>query len=453
MLQLVSKISICLYVVLLLIAVPACKSKKKSEISGTPILAFEVKNDLKVDPSIAAMTIQLPAAQQNNYWYGGNSLQDQSIENIAKEYKFKKGNQVTLKKVADIWSGYRSGNENRYVFAPIIKGDEIITLDASALLSSYDIVKKKRIWEVRIFPRQWLKNYQNPKISYHDGIIFASAGTNKIAAFDEKKQEIIWSKDLSSIPNSYPISDGKSVYFTTDDDKLYALDVQSGRIKWIHSAVLRTTAILGSASPIFYNNLVIASFASGELYALNKETSEVVWTMDLNTRNHLNSDFYLNDIDATPVIKNGVIYAIGNGGLMTALNAKNGQLLWKKELSSIIDFWVSGDFIYLINNDNKILAIYKKNGAIKWISDLPNLRKKDKLESKIIYNGVAMVQDKLVTVDNKGLLLFISPLDGKIESKIQLTGFQQLSHAPIAIGNRFYFHGLGRYSTSIVVME
>ena len=33
-----------------------------------------------------------------------------------------------------------------------------------------------------------------------------------------------------------------------------------------------------------------------------------------------------------------------------AINADNGNYLWKKEIAGITDFWLAGDFLFVINN-------------------------------------------------------------------------------------------------------
>jgi outer membrane protein assembly factor BamB len=222
-------------------------------------------------------------------------------------------------------------------------------------------------------------------------------------------------------------------------------------LQWFQSGILRTTAIFGAADPVIYKDSIIVSYSSGEIYGVNKKTGESLWSQNLNLSKATNSDFYLNDIDATPIAKDDMIYTIGNGGWMMAISTKNGNYLWRKEIAGIIDFWLAGDFLYVINNDNKLLAIHRKTGGIKWISQLPNLAKKDKLETRIIYSGVIMAGDKLVISNNSGALLIASPIDGKVE-KTFLVG-KRISHSPAVVGNKIYLHILGKYVVDLVEVE
>ena len=219
----------------------------------------------------------------------------------------------------------------------------------------------------------------------------------------------------------------------TKKNKTFALNAKSGEIKWIHYGISKALAIFGSAQPLVYNDVLIASYSSGEIYAINKKTGESLWTQDLNSNKAYNSDFFLNDIDATPLVKNDVVYAIGNGGLMKAISLKTGEDIWKKSIASVVDFWLAGDFLYVINSDNKLLAVYKKTGGIKWMVQLPDFRNPKKLATKFNYIGVIMAGDKLLASREDGELFIISPFDGKIEKTFSLN--KKVLHVPIIIEN------------------
>ncbi len=428
-------------IIFLVLIFSSCADNKKSYDHQKAISIFIDNSQLQIDKSLSKTTITIPAQKNSQYWYGFRSDKNQEIDNFLLEIK-------NLKKPGKLYSTYNSSLDHRLIFSPVIIDDRSYFLNSRGLLSAFDLKTQKVIWQTRIFPLKIFKNYQNPKISYNDGKIFAIAGSNRVVAVNRENGEIIWSKDISSIAISTPISDFKSVFFTTNDNKLYALDANNGEIKWVHFGISKNTAILGAANPVFYKNTVIASYSSGEIYAINKETGQSVWSQDLNLNKLTNSDFYLNDIDATPIIKNNIIYTIGNGGLMMAINLDRGNVIWKKELASISDFWVGGDFIYLINNDNKLIALYTKTGGIKWFTQLPNLVKTDKPESKIIYSGIVMAGDKLIITDTAGKLLFASPFDGKLEGEIKLD--QKTYQNAVIVNSRIYLNTVGGYNMNLI---
>lgn len=418
------------------------------------VSAFASIDPIRLDKSLEKVEIKLPAQKNNEDWNGSASFENQQIENFEKKYAPEHsffGNKIigiTLKKSSPTWFFYSGKIMSHFVFSPVIRDEKIYLLDTAGVLVARDLKTEKQIWKAQVFKKRFLKNYKIPKISYADGKIFAIAGVNQIAAVNAVDGTILWTKELASIPVSTPVSDGNMVYVSTNDNKLYAFAANSGDLEWTQSGIARQTAIFGSADPVIYKDFVIVSYSSGEIYGVKKKTGEAVWSEDLNLSKAVNSDFYLNDVDATPLVKDDVVYSIGNGGLMMAMRVKDGNYLWKKEIAGIVDFWGAGDFLFVVNNDNKLLAVSKKTGGIKWISQLPNLRKEKKPETKYIYSGVIMAGDKLVISRLDGDLLFISPLDGKIEKTFSID--KKISHTPIVVDGKIYVNSIGKYIIDLV---
>jgi outer membrane protein assembly factor BamB len=422
------------------------------------ISAFAAIDPIKLDPALEKAEIKLPKQQRNNLWDGSGSSQNQRIENFSKNFSpknsffsFKKSHEFSFKKSSQFWSFYSGNSVDHFVFYPIIKDEKVFILDTAAELVAYDMSKEKKLWKSQVFQKKFLKNYRAPKIGYSAGKIFAVAGVNKIAAVNEIDGKVLWSKNMASIPVSAPVCDGELVYVSTNDNKLYAFSKEDGELQWMQSGIVRTTAIFGASDPVIYKDLIIVSYSSGEIYAVRRKTGEAIWSQNLNVSKATNSDFYLNDIDATPLVKDGVIYSIGNGGIMMAIDAKSGNYLWKKEIAGIVDFWAAGGFLFVINNDNKLLAIHKKTGGIKWISQLPNLKKEKNPSTKILYNGVLMAGDKLLVSSSRGEILILSPIDGKLEQTFSIN--KKISHSPIVVDGKIYLHVVGKYLIDLIEIE
>ena len=454
-------ISNCFYkktlVILLLLCSTNCNSDKKYDKTKA-FPAQELVSDIKIDESLKNTEIKLPKAQINQIWLGSASKTNQEIENIDKRFYFESNgsffnekNEINLRRVWYKNIFYYEDFAKSFVYSPIITNQKIFNIDSSGDVSAFDIKSKELLWHKRVFEKLWLKNYKVAHLGACDNKLFAVAGVNQIKALSQDNGEILWQKDLSVIFNSTPICDGESVYISSSDNKTFALNVDNGEIKWIHYGIAKSLAIFGSAQPVVHKDVLISSYSSGEIYAINKKTGENLWSQDLNLNQVYNSDFFLNDVDATPLVKNDVVYAIGNGGLMKAISLKTGEDIWKKSIASVVDFWLAGDFLYVINSDNKLLAVYKKTGGIKWMVQLPDFKNPKKLATKFNYIGVIMAGDKLLASREDGELFIISPFDGKIEKTFSLN--KKVLHVPIIIENNLYFYGMNRYKTKLIELE
>lgn len=394
------------------------------------ILAFADSNSLEIDEKLAKTTIKIPKQTKNG-------------ENISFTPQ---NNEEFLDNIEKKWTALKPFLDNRFVFAPIFHQNKVFLLDPKGVLSSYYLENGKKIFKKRIFSKKYLKNYQNPKIALFKDKIFAITGTNEVKSVNATTGEVIWSKKIISLTNSTPISDGKLVFISTVDDKTYALKTNNGDLAWVASAVARPTAILGASRPIIDGNKLIVTYASGEIYALNKNNGELLWSQNLNLNRATDSDFYLNDIDSTPIIKGSTVFAVGNGGLMMAINKNSGDYLWKKEIASISDFWAASGFLFVVNNDGKLICLSQKAGKIKYIKQIPSFKKK-----KTIYNAIIMAGDKLLISDRHGRIIIANPQNGEIE-QIFKTG-QKISHRPIIIDGKIYFHSVGSWIVNLLTVS
>ncbi|MBM3590734.1 MAG: hypothetical protein FJX30_05135 [Alphaproteobacteria bacterium] len=441
---------------LLIIFLFSCSSDKKYDKSKA-IAVLNQDNRLIVDNNLDKIPINLPTPRNNVSWIGSSSLVNQNIENIAKNYSSKeigwffKKNDIHIKRTWYKNMFYIEDFAKSFVYSPVIINDKIFVLDSSGDLTSFLLTTKKTIWHKRVFNKLWLKNYKVAHLGACNNKLFAVAGVNQIKAINQDNGKILWEKDLSVIFNSTPICDGESVFITSSDNKTFALSATDGEIKWIHYGIPKSLAIFGNAQVVISQDLAIASYSSGEIYAINKKSGEELWSSELNSNQNFNSNFFLSDVDATPLVKDGVVYAIGNGGLMRAIVAKNGDEKWNLPIASVVDFWLAGDFLYVINNDNQLFAVYKKTGTIKWQVQLEKYRNPKKISSRHNYIGVVMAGNKLLVARQDGEMLIISPFDGKIEKNYSLN--KRILHAPIVIGNKIYFYGMSRFKTKLIELE
>ena len=110
----------------------------------------------------------------------------------------------------------------------------------------------------------------------------------------------------------------------------------------------------------------------------------------------------LNDIDADPVIDNGQVIAVGQGGRMVALDLITGQRLWELNIAGIATPWVAGDWIFVVTDQAKLLCIYRQNGHIRWITQLPQFVKAKSKKGEIDYSGPVLAGGRLIVTSSAG---------------------------------------------------
>jgi outer membrane protein assembly factor BamB len=79
-----------------------------------------------------------------------------------------------------------------------------------------------------------------------------------------------------------PVVMGDTIYFGSDDGNFYALDVESGYMRWVFKSGAEINSI-----PYADKDQVYFGSKDGKLYALSRETGQEVWTF--RTRSQINS--------------------------------------------------------------------------------------------------------------------------------------------------------------------
>ncbi len=191
---------------------------------------------------------------------------------------------------------------------------------------------------------------------------------------------------------------------TSEDNQIYSLKEDDGSTNWSQAASLEIAGVFGSASPAVGQGTVVAGFSSGELNAYRYENGRLVWQDALQRTSIRTSVSSLNDIDADPVIDNGQVIAVGQGGRMVALEILTGQRQWELNLAGIDTPWVAGDWIFVVTDQAKLICVYRQNGHIRWITQLPQFMKPKSKKGEIDYSGPVLAGDRLIVTGSNGAI-------------------------------------------------
>src|SRR3546814_16503434 len=101
------------------------------------------------------------------------------------------------------------------------------------------------------------------------------------------------------------------------------------------------------------------------------ENGRPVWQDTLARTGVATSVAMLSDIDASPAIDEGRVFAIGQGGRMAAVELATGQRVWEVNIAGISTPWAAGDWVYVVTSDARLLCPSRGTGKIRWATQLP----------------------------------------------------------------------------------
>jgi outer membrane protein assembly factor BamB len=247
---------------------------------------------------------------------------------------------------------------------------------------------------------------------------------------------IVWRVKPGGPLRGAPTVANGQLYVVTQDNQLFALDQGDGRTLWTQSGSLETQGVFGVAAPASAQGTVVAGFSSGELNAYRYENGRTVWADSLSRTSISTSVSSLADIDAEPVIDQGRVYAVGQGGRMVAVEILSGQRLWEQNLAGISTPWVAGEWIFVVTDDARLICLSRGNGRIRWITQLPRWRNEKKSTGPIHWVGPVLAGDRLYLASSRGAITAVSPTDGTIGTTIETKASYTLP--PLVANNMLY---------------
>jgi outer membrane protein assembly factor BamB len=419
------------------------KKKPTTPTVGARIAVLGAESAIQVDPNLAAAPVTLPAMTQNDAWAqpGGNA--SKSVGHLAL------GSALAQAWAASIGQG--STNRGRLAAPPVVAAGRVYTVDTAATLRAFDASSGRQAWAVRIGdPREiaggrslWNGESTGNSgalfgggVSYDNGRVYATNGLGDAAAFDAATGAQIWRVRPGGPLRGAPTIANDNVYVVSQDNQLYALNPANGALRWNGIGTLEQAGVFGSAAPAAGQGTVVAGFSSGELTAYRYENGRVVWQDALARTSISTAVSSLSDIDAEPVIHEGRVYAIGQGGRMVALELATGQRIWEINVAGIATPAVVGDWIFVVTDEAQLLALSRETGRVRWISQLRRYEKQKGRKGSVSWVGPVVAGGRLILANSEGQVVNVSPVDGSVQSVVDTK--TPISLAPVVAGGTLF---------------
>ncbi|RIX32125.1 outer membrane protein assembly factor BamB family protein [Sphingomonas edaphi] len=405
------------------------KSKPKTPILGERVAVLVNEAEIEVDPATAALPMSLPEATVNDSWAqsGGNARK--SVGHVAL------GNTLGAAWTASIGEG--SSAKGRLGGGPVVADGKVFTIDTQGTVRAFDANSGGQLWSARFGDiGNNSASVYGGGVAYDGGRVYATNGLGYVAALDARNGAAVWTVRPGGPLRGEPsVADG-SVYVMSQDNQIYQLKTADGSTNWSSAAALEIAGVFGAAAPSIGQGTVVAGFSSGELNAYRYENGRQVWQDALARTSISTSVASLSDIDADAVIDGGVVYAVGQGGRMVALDLFSGQRIWELNFAGIATPWVAGDWLFAVNDRAQLVAISRANGKIRWINQLPGYESMKSKKNPITYVGPVLAGNRLIVAGSNGALINVNPMDGSFQSQVDLK--DGVSFQPVVANNTLY---------------
>jgi outer membrane protein assembly factor BamB len=197
------------------------------------------------------------------------------------------------------------------------------------------------------------------------GSVYFGGGDGFLYSVNADNGRVNWRYEVRNPVISRPSISAGRLFVTTSDDTIYAFDANTGKWLWHYrrrSAPLAT--ILGASQPLIDGNDVIVGLSDGFVVDLGISDGQLKW----EKRIHAASKF--TDVDAHPILEDGIIYIPSYDGALYALKRNGGDTIWRFDAGGSKDVVIEGDTIFLPSSEGTVYALQKATGRPLWKFDL-----------------------------------------------------------------------------------
>ncbi|QJC28909.1 PQQ-binding-like beta-propeller repeat protein [Enterobacteriaceae endosymbiont of Plateumaris rustica] len=366
--------------------------------------------------------------------YNNNSIQNKKeiIKNYKNDLNIIKNNQINPKL---IWFKkiMKKSNNNFSKLHLAYKKGLIYIANKDGIVKCINIKNGKIVWNVNLAKKNFcIFSYclseelsSGPVIS--NNYLYLGSEKGKIIALNNKNGTKVWETSVFSEVLSDPVISKNILVIHNNNNILQGLDKNNGHILWTVSlGPLEPYSFRGTSKPtIFFDNIITGS-DNGIISSRTLNNGSLIWQRDLTIIPNLFSSLNFNDIDAQPIIFNGIVYVVSYNGNFNALDLSNGNIIWKKL------YKVSGDFIlnkniYFFDINNKLLSLNIYKGNIIWSQD-KFIHKKT--ITPIYY------KNNLIIIDRYGKIYWLNIYNGNVIGNKSIKKFNDYIESSLLIDNK-----------------
>ena len=220
-----------------------------------------------------------------------------------------------------------------------------------------------------------------------NGIVYVGSDDKQLYAIDAASGAEKWKYATGAPVRSSPAVAGDVVYFGSEDGNYYALEAATGKLKWkfetggerhfeakgLHGYAPHTQTIpdfwdFFMSSPAVENGFVYFGSGDGNFYAVEQESGRLKWKFATG-----------NVVHSSPALANGMVYFGSWDSYFYSLDAKTGELKWKFKTGEDTKSYnqvgiqsspaVVDGVVYFGCRDSHLYALDAATGQEKWKFD------------------------------------------------------------------------------------
>ena len=389
---------------------------------------IDVRPSTAVENEVRALN--LPAQVDNKDWTHRNGGADHAITHPVL------GTTLARAFTADIGAG--NSLRARITSDPVVAGGVIYTLDARSQVTATSTAGAT-LWAADVSPRvDGGNDASGGGLAVADARVFVTTGFGELTVLDAATGAESWTQDLDAPAGSAPTVFGDLVYVVSRNSVAWAIDVETGRVRWQLSGTPSVGNFAGGAGVAVNSEIAVFPFPSGEVLGAFPKGGLQRWSNVVTGERLGSAAAKISDIAADPVIDGDVVYAGNVSGRLVAMDVASGDRRWTSSEGAVSPVWASGGSVFLVNDINELVRLDASNGTPVWRVDLPNVieRRFGSFQELHANYGPVLAGGRLIVASSDGVIRQFDPTSGALIGTLELPA--GAASNPVVAGGTLY---------------
>ncbi|MGY6554641.1 MAG: outer membrane protein assembly factor BamB [Wenzhouxiangella sp.] len=252
--------------------------------------------------------------------------------------------------------------------------------------------------------------------------------SGQLVVLDRDSGDILWRAQLSSEILSKPVVQDGVVIARCIDGRVFGLDRRTGNRLWVYDRSVPLLSLRGNSDPLGRAGQVFIGYDDGMVTALRAADGSVLWEQRVSVPEGRTELDRLADIDGPMAIVGAELYVVTYRGQMASLTLDAGRILWVKDVASHQGVSLQRTQLATADRDDAVWMVDRRNGTTLW--------RDDRLARRELTRPVFFGQH-LVTVDRQGFMHWFNADSGELAARTRI-GRNAPAGAPLVVGNMLY---------------
>lgn len=242
--------------------------------------------------------------------------------------------------------------------------------------------------------------------AYYD-FLYIGVSDGRLIALHAKDGSEAWSTQLDHIIHGQPTVHDGVLYVMTSEEALIALDAHTGDKLWTHRHPrLAELEIQGGGQPAVLERNIYVGFSDGTLHKISRQ-GDRIWSADLSR-----SKRRMIDVDSPAIEYKHVVIAVSHSGGVYAVDKETGSIEWSLDQQGVQTPLLVDDTLILTTTSGKIFWVDADSGQIY---------KELKLERPGLTAPMRFTADTFAVADADRGVFLIGIDDNRLEALFETT--------------------------------